>query len=51
MTKFASADAMKNLLQFQSATDLFLLLETDLRLAVADEIRLGRCLIKTSTLD
>jgi hypothetical protein len=48
MTKCASAGAMKNLLRnLHSATDLRLVLETNHWLAVADEIRLGHCLIKT----
>jgi hypothetical protein len=46
MTNCASADAMKNLLQLQSATDLRLLLETENWLAVADEIRRGRCNVR-----
>jgi hypothetical protein len=46
MTKCASTDAVKYLLQLKPATDLRLLLETDQLLAVADEIRQGRCRIK-----
>jgi hypothetical protein len=46
MTKYASADAMKNLLQLTPATKLYLVLEMDQLLAVADEIRQGRCKIK-----
>jgi hypothetical protein len=42
-TTNASCDAMKNLLQLKSATDLHLLMTTDQWLAVADEIRRGRC--------
>jgi hypothetical protein len=47
MTKFASADAIRNLLQLPTDTDLRLSLPLDQWLAVADEIRLGRCLIKS----
>jgi hypothetical protein len=43
VTKCASADAMKNLLQLTPATKLRLLLDTDQWLAMADEIRRGRC--------
>jgi hypothetical protein len=43
MTEYASADAIKNMLQLQSATDLKLLLTMDQGLAVADEIRRGHC--------
>jgi hypothetical protein len=43
MTECASADAMKNLLQLQSATDLLLVLNKDHWLVVADKIRQGRC--------
>jgi hypothetical protein len=43
VTKCASADAVKNLLQLQSATDLRLVLEKENWLAVASEIRRGRC--------
>jgi hypothetical protein len=46
MTKCASAGAIKNLLQLQSATYLCLILDTDQWLAVVDEVRLGLCLIK-----
>jgi hypothetical protein len=46
MAKYASCDAMKNLLQLQSATELNLVLETEQWLAVADEIRQGRCNIR-----
>jgi hypothetical protein len=45
-TDFASADAIRNLLQLQTDTPLTLALRLDQWLAVADEIRLGRCLIK-----
>jgi hypothetical protein len=41
---------MNNLLQLQSATDLHLVLETDQWLAVADEIRQGRCNVRRLTL-
>jgi hypothetical protein len=37
---------MKNLLQLRPATELRLVMETDHWLAVANEIRLGRCLVK-----
>jgi hypothetical protein len=50
MTKYARADAMKNLLQLQSATDLRLVLTTEKWLAVADEIRRGRCNVRRLTL-
>jgi hypothetical protein len=50
MTKFASTDALKNLLQLRPAADLRLLLEMEQWLAVADEIRRGRCRVKTLTL-
>jgi hypothetical protein len=46
MTEFASADAIRNLLQLQSAKYVHLVLETEQWLAVADEIRRGRCNIK-----
>jgi hypothetical protein len=49
-TRLASADAMKNLLQLRPATELFLVLETDQWLAVADEIRQCRCHVQTLTL-
>jgi hypothetical protein len=50
MTKCASADAMKNLLQLHSATELHLVLEKGHWLAVADEIRQGRCNVQRLTL-
>jgi hypothetical protein len=52
MTKYASADAMKNLLlvQLRPATELRLVLEMDHWLAVANEIRQGRCKIKSLNL-
>jgi hypothetical protein len=50
MTKFASIDTTKNLLQLRPATCLFLVLETEQWLAVADEIRQGRCNVQTLTL-
>jgi hypothetical protein len=46
MTRYASADAMKNLLQLQSTTELLLVLTMEQWLAVADEIRCGRCNIR-----
>jgi hypothetical protein len=49
-TKYASADAMKNLLQLRPTTDLNLALKTYQWLAVADEIRQGRCNVETLTL-
>jgi hypothetical protein len=50
MARYASADAMKNLLQLQSATELNLVLQTEQWLAVADEIRQGRCNIRVLNL-
>jgi hypothetical protein len=58
MTRCASADAMKNLLQVQPATatatataiDLCLVLEMEQWLLVADEIRRGRCNLQMLTL-
>jgi hypothetical protein len=50
MSKCASADARKNLLQLHSATELHLVLETEHWLAVADEIRQGRCNVQRLTL-
>jgi hypothetical protein len=50
MTKCASADAMKNLLKLRPATELHLVLEKDYWLAVADEIRQGRCNVQMLTL-
>jgi hypothetical protein len=46
VTYFASADAIRNLLQPSTDTALTLGLTPDQWLAVADEIRLGRCFIK-----
>jgi hypothetical protein len=46
MTESASADAIRNLLQLPKDTELTLSLTPEQWLAVADEIRLGRCLIK-----
>jgi hypothetical protein len=47
ITKSASADALKSLLQLNSAIDLRLVINTTVSwLAVVDEFRLGRCLIK-----
>jgi hypothetical protein len=43
MTKYASCDAMKNLLQLQSTAHLHLVLDTEQWLVVTDEIRRGRC--------
>jgi hypothetical protein len=50
MTKFASTDAIRNLLQLPADTALSLGLTPAQWLAVADEIRLGRCLIKKLSL-
>jgi hypothetical protein len=50
MTKFASADAIRNLLQLPTDTVLLLSLTPDQWLAVADEIRQGRCRIKKLSL-
>jgi hypothetical protein len=49
LTDCASADAVKNLLQLQSAADLHLVLEKEYWLAVTDEIRRGRCNVQTLT--
>jgi uncharacterized protein YoaH (UPF0181 family) len=46
MTEFASADAIRNLLQLPTATRLILVPTPDQWLAVADEIRQDRYLIK-----
>jgi hypothetical protein len=46
MARHASCDATKNLLQLQSATELTLVLYIEQWLAVADEIRQGRCNIR-----
>jgi hypothetical protein len=51
ITKFASADAIRNLLKLPIDTVLNFGLAPDQWLAVADEIRLGRCLIKYRNLD
>jgi hypothetical protein len=51
MTEFASADAIRNLLQLPTVTRLSLTLTPKQWLAVADEIRLGRYLIKKLNLD
>jgi hypothetical protein len=45
-----SADAMKSLLHLHKATELHLVLETEHWLAMADEIRQGRCNVQTLTL-
>jgi hypothetical protein len=46
MTKYASDDALRNMLLLPSAIDLHLVLKTTENwLAVADEIRQGRCLV------
>jgi hypothetical protein len=50
VTKCASADAMKNLLQLKSATVLHLVLEKEHLLAVADEIQRGRYNVQRWTL-
>jgi hypothetical protein len=46
MPTYASADAMKNLLQLQSATKLNLVLEIEQWLAVADDIQQGCCNVR-----
>jgi hypothetical protein len=46
VTKFASADAIRNLLRLPAHTVLRLALPLDHWLTVANEIRLGRCLVK-----
>jgi hypothetical protein len=46
MTECASLDAMKNLLQVHSGTDLRLALRKDDWFAVANEIRQGRCNVR-----
>jgi hypothetical protein len=51
MTAFASAGAIRSLLQLPTYMVLGLALPPDQWLAVADEIRLGRCLIKRLNLD
>jgi hypothetical protein len=50
-TKCASADAIRNLLHVPTDTQLSLVLTSAQWLAVADEIRLGRCLIKKLSLN
>jgi hypothetical protein len=50
MIKHASADAIRSLLQLPTVTALTLGLTTDHWLAVAEDIHLGRCLIKELTL-
>jgi hypothetical protein len=47
ITKYASADAMKHLLQLPADTSLVLVLEQENWLAVADEIRRGRCNVRS----
>jgi hypothetical protein len=47
MTRCGSADAIRNLLQLPTDTALTLGLTPDQWLAVTDEIRLGRCFIKS----
>jgi hypothetical protein len=49
MTRYvcSSADAMQNLLLLQLSIELCLVLETDQRLVVADEIQRGRCNVQT----
>jgi hypothetical protein len=49
MSKYASGDALKDLLHLHKNTDLCLILETDQWLAVTDEIRHGRCNVQTLT--
>jgi hypothetical protein len=50
MTKCASAEAIKNLLQLPSTTDLRLVMKKENWLAVADEIRHDRCNVQRLTL-
>jgi hypothetical protein len=50
MSKCASVDAVKNLQQMRPATELHLVVETDHWLAVADEIRHGRCNVQKLSL-
>jgi hypothetical protein len=50
MTKYASSNATKNLLQLRSATNLYLVLGKEHWLAVADEIRQGRCNVQRLSL-
>jgi hypothetical protein len=50
MTKCASDNAMKNLLQLGQTTGLRLVMERDQWLAMADEIRRGRCNVQKLTL-
>jgi hypothetical protein len=50
MTKKASLDATKSLLQLMPTIDLRLLLDAERWLAVADEIRRGRCNVQRLTL-
>jgi hypothetical protein len=47
ITKYASADAMKHLLQLPADTSLVLVLEQESWLAVTDEIRRGRCNVRS----
>jgi hypothetical protein len=47
LTECASADAMKSLLQLPSAANLHLVLEKEHWSAVADEIRRGRCNVRS----
>jgi hypothetical protein len=50
MTVYGSADAMANLLHLNTATELHLVLQTEHWLAVANEIREGRCNVQALTL-
>jgi hypothetical protein len=50
LTNYASTDAFRSLLQLTPATELRLILEPDQWLAVADEIRGGRCNIQMLSL-
>jgi hypothetical protein len=47
MARYACCNAMRNLLHLRPATELHLVLERDQWLAVADEIRQGRCNVQT----
>ena len=50
MTKYASRDAMKNLLQLRPTTELHLLMNAERWFVVADKIRRGRCNVQRLTL-
>jgi hypothetical protein len=50
LTEWASVDAVRNLLHLHKAADLRLILKPEQWLAVADEIRQGRCNVQRLTL-